>query len=118
MKKVYICSPYRAYKTENYEMSCEDNVLFANMCCRNAVKEGYFPVAPHIYLTQFLDDDKENEREIGFDFDAELIKECEAMWVCGEYVSDGMNEDISSAVQVGVPVYYKGSKDFESNPVL
>ena len=50
MNKVYICSPLRG----DYDA----NIAAARTYCREAVEAGHLPVAPHIYLTQFLDDNK------------------------------------------------------------
>lgn len=48
MKKVYICSPCRG--------DYENNIQRAKEYSRAAVKKGVIPVTPHIYLTQFMDD--------------------------------------------------------------
>ena len=48
MKKVYICSPCRG--------DYENNIQRAKEYSRAAVEKGVIPVTPHIYLTQFMDD--------------------------------------------------------------
>ena len=51
---VYICSPLRGYVLENQQR--------ARGFCKLALQAGYIPIAPHIYFTQFLDDDSPEER--------------------------------------------------------
>ena len=56
MKKVYICSPCRG--------DYENNIQRAKEFSRAAVERGCIPIAPHIYLTQFMDDTVPAEREL------------------------------------------------------
>lgn len=56
MKKVYICSPCRG--------DYENNIQRAKEYSRAAVEKGVIPVTPHIYLTQFMDDNVPEEREL------------------------------------------------------
>ena len=53
-KLVYVCSPLRG--------DMEANIRSARQYCEYVVKEcGAIPIAPHIYFTQFLDDDVAEE---------------------------------------------------------
>lgn len=88
MRKVYICSPYRG--------NIERNVDDARRYCRMAVDDGFIPVAPHIYFTQFLDDSVENERKAGIEAGIQLMLECDEMWVFGE-PTEGMMKEIECA---------------------
>lgn len=88
MRKVYICSPYRG--------NIERNVDDARRYCRMAVDDGFIPVAPHIYFTQFLDDSIENERKAGIEAGIQLMLECDEMWVFGE-PTEGMRKEIECA---------------------
>ena len=54
---IYVCSPYRG--------DVSVNVAFAKRCCLEVIKAGKVPFAPHLYFTQFLDDDIPEERERG-----------------------------------------------------
>jgi len=85
MKKVYICSPLRG----NYEY----NIQQAKKYCREALFEGYIPIAPHIYFTQFLDDTNDTERRLGMKCGIELLDMCDELWVYGE-PSEGMKMEI------------------------
>src|SRR5574344_192604 len=57
IKKVFISSPYRG--------DVEHNKAFAADMARKAVLEGAIAIVPHLYFTQFLDDDKPEEQELG-----------------------------------------------------
>lgn len=57
MKMTYICSPCRG--------DYEKNIIKAQEYCREALLEGLLPIAPHVYFTQFVDDEKPEERERG-----------------------------------------------------
>ena len=88
MRKVYICSPYRG--------NVEGNVGNARRYCRMAVDNGFIPVAPHIYFTQFLDDSVEEERKAGIEAGIQLMLECDEVWVFGES-TEGMRHEIECA---------------------
>jgi len=55
MKYVFICSPYRPVG-EDPETELRKNIDQAKRACRLAVSRGLIPLAPHLYFTQFLDD--------------------------------------------------------------
>jgi hypothetical protein len=94
--RVYICSPF-AGDTEN-------NVAKALKYCRFALTEGMFPIAPHCYLPRFMDDDNMSERALALSFGLRLLKDCTAIWVFGDTVSEGMEREILSAVKHGIEV--------------
>lgn len=85
MKKVFICSPYRG--------EVESNKAKARDYCRAAIKQGYLPIAPHLYFTEFLDDTYEKERVLGIAAGIELMSLCDEMWVYGE-PTEGMKQEI------------------------
>lgn len=99
MRKVYICSPYRG--------DTEKNIERAKGYCRQAVNEGCIPIAPHLYFPQFLNDDDEEERRLGFEMGFELFHECLEVWVCGDIISEGMREEIAYAEHLGRPIVLK-----------
>lgn len=72
-RTVYIGSPYHA----ETEKGREFNKLFARACCREAIKDGYLPIAPHAYFTEFLNDDREEERILGTEIGKMMIKRCD-----------------------------------------
>ena len=97
MKKVYICSLYRG--------DTKTNVQNARKYCREAVKLGCVPIAPHLLFPQFMDDGNPEEREVAIEMDFELIDICAEVWVFGlNDPSEGMSEEIHWAEDAGIPV--------------
>lgn len=102
MKMVYICSPFRSdNKAEQYA-----NVRAAQNYCRNAYKQNCIPVAPHLYLPQFLDDDTPAERDLALRIGLRLINYCSEVWVHGDRISEGMRGEIDYASSTGKKIIY------------
>ena len=100
MKKVYICSRYRA----DDRHSVEDNVERALFACTYAATKGYAPYAPHLYLPQCLDDNDPTERELGLAIGRDFLKICDELWQWGATVSAGMAAELALAKELGIPV--------------
>lgn len=98
IQKIYICSPLRG--------NIEDNINKAKEYCKFVVaKMKAMPVCPHIYFTQFLDDNNELEREIGMDFGLRLLSECDRVMVFDNNgISEGMKKEIELANRLNIPV--------------
>lgn len=96
--RVYICSPLRG----DYEKNIQRAVEY----CRAVVRDGHFPIAPHIYCTRFLDDTNPDERECGIKMAMEMLELCDCMLVFGDHISKGMRQEIEMAQTVGIPVRY------------
>ena len=97
MKKVYICSPCRG--------DYENNIQRAKEYSRAAVEKGVIPVTPHIYLTQFMDDNVPEERELALKIGSELVLGCSELWAFGiDHPSAGMAAEIELAKARGIPV--------------
>ena len=97
MKKVYICSPCRG--------DYENNIQRAKEYSRAAAMQGCIPVTPHIYLTQFMDDNAPGERELALRMGRELVLLCAELWAFGlDHPSAGMAVEIEVAKRAGIPV--------------
>lgn len=97
MKKVYICSPCRG--------DYENNIQRAKEYSRAAAMKGCIPIAPHIYLTQFMDDTIPAERELALSFGREMVLQCDELWAFGlSHPSAGMAGEIEVAKAAGIPV--------------
>ena len=108
MKKVYICSALRG--------DIENNIKEAQEYCRWAMLEcGVLPIAPHIYFTQFLDDNNEEERSLGMKAGLELLKDCQELWHFGDSVTQGMVEEINVAYHLKLKVRYVDSREMNMN---
>lgn len=95
-KLVYIASPYAG--------DTERNIAFARAACRLAVDQGFVPVAAHLLYPQFLDDTVPVQRELGIRLGLKLLAACSELWLCGERISDGMQEEWKEAERLGMPV--------------
>lgn len=98
MIKIYVCSPYRG--------EVEKNVKFAKKICRKIVMEGNLPIAPHLYFTQFMDDNIEVERNKAIDINLKILNNCDLLLICGNHVSSGMGQEIKYAKENGIEVKY------------
>lgn len=100
MKKVYICSPYRA----DGQHTVEDNIKTALHACRYAAKVGFAPYAPHLYLPQCLNDNDPAERRAGLIIGQEFLAMCDEVWQWGETISEGMAAELALARQLNIPI--------------
>lgn len=86
---VYICSPYAG--------DVDHNVTNARIYSRFAVDNNAIPIMPHLLYPQFMDDSREEERELAMHFNYVLLGKCTELWVCGGLVSQGMAQEIGLA---------------------
>lgn len=95
-KLVYIASPYAG--------DIEGNIAFARAACRLAVDHGFVPAAAHLLYPQFLDDAVPAQRKLGIRLGLKLLAACSELWLCGERISGGMQEELKEAERLGMPV--------------
>ena len=105
MKNVYICSSLRPIGPDSKE-ELQYNLEIAKQACRLAISKGYLPLAPHLYFTQFLNDDILKERTLGQKFGIEWLKNVSELWVIGERISSGMQQELNKAEEWKIPVKY------------
>ena len=98
---VYIASPFSG--------DVERNIERARGYCRLAVSKGYIPLAPHLHYPQFMEDEDEEERELGLFFGLVLLGKCSEMWVFNR-ISIGVAKEIEKAKQRGIPIRYFNHK--------
>lgn len=107
MKLIYICSPYRA---EN-DAILQRNIDYAKELTRSALLQGGVPVTPHLYMTQCLDENIEEERRIGLAAGTEVLRRCDLVIVGMKYgISEGMAAEIQCAKDEGILLEYTGKK--------
>lgn len=104
MKMTYICSPCRG--------DYEKNIIKAQEYCREALLDGLMPIAPHVYFTQFVDDEKTEERERGLLCGLQLLRYCQLIRVYGCRVSAGMYNEIQLAGVLGIEIEVYGPPEF------
>ena len=107
MRKIYICSALRG--------AMEDNIRKARSYCEYVVREHQMiPIAPHIYLTQFLNDENAEDREFGLKAGLSLLSECDELWYFGDQVTRGMADEICYAHGYDIPVKYVPEHQYEN----
>ncbi len=97
---VYICSPYSGDTVANAQK--------ARAFCRFAVDQGCIPLAPHLFLPQFMNE--ETERELAMFMDLVFMGKCSEVWVLSEYISEGMAYEIYKATRRKQPIRYFNSR--------
>lgn len=95
---IYVCSPYRG--------NMEYNANRARGYSRFVVTQGQIPLAPHLLFPQFLDEEDQEEREVGLSYALFLLRKCHELWVFGSKVSEGMAREIKRANKLGMPIRY------------
>ena len=98
---VYIASPLRG--------DVERNIQRAKEYCRFVIKQNKLPFCPHIYFTQFLNDNIESERRIGMLYGIHMLNRCKELWVFGDRISEGMKNEIETAKDRNMPIRYFSS---------
>lgn len=101
MRKVYICSPYRAKDGAQLDR----NIDYAQALTKQAIEAGSAPITPHLYMTQCLNEDKPEERAAGMAAGLTLLKSCDFVIVGVKYgISEGMSAEIAEADAAGIEV--------------
>lgn len=101
MRKVYICSPYRAKDGAQLDR----NIDYAQALTKRALEAGLAPITPHLYMTQCLNEDKPEERAAGMAAGLTLLKSCDFVIVGVKYgISEGMSAEIAAADATGIEV--------------
>ena len=95
---VYICSPYSGNTKKNIES--------ARKYSRFAVDSHYLPITPHIYFTQFMNDNIPEERGTAFFMNLVLMSKCTELWVFGNHISAGMKAEINHAKRKHMKIRY------------
>ncbi len=100
IKKVYICSRYRADKN----FTVEDNIQRALFACKVALDHGYAPIAPYLIYPRCLDDNDPEERNIGLMAGLAWLTDCDEVWQWGTSISNGMANELALARILGIRI--------------
>lgn len=101
MRKVYICSPYRAQDSTELDR----NIDYAQALTKQALDIGLAPITPHLYMTQCLNEDKLEERAQGMAAGLAILETCDFVLVGARYgISEGMRREIIAADAAGIEV--------------
>lgn len=96
--KIFVCSPYGG--------DIENNTKRARAYIEMVIQQGHTPFAPHLLYPQILDE--KVDRELGMELGLDMLTVMDEVWVFGERVTDGMRQEINSAISQGIPVRYVG----------
>jgi hypothetical protein len=110
VKLVYICSPYAG--------NTDQNIRFAKASCRYAASQGCAPIAPHLLYPQFLNDSVPSERDVGIRMGLRLLSPCDELWICGSRISAGMENEITEAKRLGIPVRTISAQQLQEEGVV
>lgn len=92
----------------------EENIRKARIYCEYVVREHQMiPIAPHIYFTQFLNDENTEDREFGINAGLSLLSFCDELWYFGVQVTRGMADEIRFALGHDIPVRYVPENQYE-----
>lgn len=81
------------------------NIYGASLWFRWAALTGVaIPVAPYITACFALDDDDPTERLAGMAVSSRVVRLCDELWLCGERISEGMQQESELAKARGTPV--------------
>ena len=94
--------PKLAYICSRYSGNTEGNAAKAVRYSRFAVDKGVIPLAPHLLLPLYMDEEKEREEAIAMDL--VILERCDELWVFGEEWSAGMKAEIEAAGRLGMTI--------------
>ena len=103
MKRIFVCSPFGGSVS---------NLNKAKKLCKEVAKQGHAPFAPHVFCSEFLDDNKPSDRELGLAIGIAFLKVCDELWYYEgrEGITEGMRAELAVAKALGIPC-----KRFEVN---
>ena len=85
---VYICAPYCGEIQKNTERAIQ--------LAKIAYEKGNIPVIPHIQYP-FMDDKNPLDRKNALLFCTILMGKCQEVWVLGDHISPGMQQELALA---------------------
>ena len=97
MKRIYIALPYSYNPVEARKRV--DKIV------KEVYAQGYLPISP-VHLFDWLDDDGDC-REHLLNACADLLKQCDEIWVYG--ISDGVLFELEKAKEYGIKAEYKAN---------
>lgn len=103
MKRIFICSPFRAKNEDEHSR----NIEYAQQLSKLVIDCDEAPYAPHLYLTDVLDDGNGAQRKKGIAVGLAFMDVCDEVLVGDEYgISAGMRKEIAYARRIGKPIEY------------
>lgn len=99
VKKVYVASPLRAPTRAEVRRNME----YARRAVETllAKRPGLRAYAPHAYLPDMLDDELPDERDTALAIGRMILDSCDAIYVCGDKITNGVKSEINVAIAEG-----------------
>lgn len=101
MKKIYICSPFRA----NEHKTQEENIKHAWAVGERVNAQGHEAIVPHILLSHI---DENTDRARALNEGLKLLDSCSELWICSTHVTGGMLGEMQYASERGIKIINRG----------
>lgn len=98
MEKAYICSPLSGNTKQNIANAIAYSKFVYERC-------GMIPVMSHFYAL-ILNDNDEAQRQVGVSMGIDMLLSTKHVWVFGDSVTEGMKEEIKTAVSLKRTIHY------------
>ena len=79
-----------------------NNIEKTKQYCLLAIKNKHVPFSPALHYPRFLNDFDIKERITGINCGLEILKRCDELWVCGDEVTSGVQQEIDLAKLYGI----------------
>lgn len=89
IQTVFISSPFSG--------DIENNIKQVKLYVSAAIKSGYAPLAPQLYLPEFIDDN--TNRLLAMDICKGLCLCTDNFWICGNKITKGMKEELETRLK-------------------
>ena len=94
----FLASPLAGDTQSNIALA---QTLSAELCAKNVM-----PIAPHLLCTQFLDDTKPSERQLGLKIAMRLLPHCQVLLVYTPLgIAKGMQSELTAAMTLRLPIF-------------
>lgn len=103
---VYICAPYSGDTKSNIEKA----ICYAKF----AYDRGAIPITPHV-MFPFLEDSIQKDRDAAMFMDLILLGKCQEVWVFGDEISHGMQEELLISKRRQQTIRYFKGDDYEDS---
>jgi hypothetical protein len=88
----YVCSPFAAPTAAQQQQ----HRIWAQQLARLAWSHGFWPIVPHLYAPQFLDDTDPAERTLGLAWGVQQLAQCSLVYVLAVPPSPGMQAELAA----------------------
>lgn len=92
-------------------IGCDFNIFnLLGIASRTLKQNGVAPFIPHFYVL-ILDDRNDKERNLGMNAGLSMLWVCDAVWVFGDEITEGMKTEIRFAEKLNIKVRYISEND-------